>query len=98
MMEEGGRTMEGWTVLLLLLVATATNEDDLDLDGNVVAKMMVGFVRMMNLTVVTVCLPTPRHVHASAGGAAEAGPLGHQTGSTASETLGSEKLLDHDQL
>lgn len=46
------RTMEGWTILLLLLVATVTNADNLDLDGNVVAKMMEGFV--------TVCLPTPR--------------------------------------
>ncbi|KAK4819080.1 hypothetical protein QYF61_025339, partial [Mycteria americana] len=46
----GGKTTEGWIILLFLLVATATNTDDLDLDGNIVAKMMVGFAQMMNLT------------------------------------------------
>lgn len=45
---------------MLLLVATAANADDLDLDGNVVAKRIVEFARMMNLTSVTVCLPIPR--------------------------------------
>ena len=46
--------------MLLLLVATATDVDNSDLDGNVVAKLMVRFAWMMNLRWVTVCLPTPR--------------------------------------
>ena len=38
----------------------AAEVDNADLDNNVVAKMMVGFARMMNLTSVMVCLPTPK--------------------------------------
>ncbi|KAK4816906.1 hypothetical protein QYF61_024916 [Mycteria americana] len=37
---EEQKTMEGWTILWILLVATTTNEDDSGLDDNVVAKMM----------------------------------------------------------
>lgn len=43
----------------MLAMVTVTNGNDQDLDDNLVAKMIVGFARMMNLTSVTVCLPTP---------------------------------------
>lgn len=53
--------MEKQAILVLLLaVMMVASVDGEDLDDNVVAKMMVGFAQMMNLTSVTVCLPTPK--------------------------------------
>lgn len=54
------RTMEKRAVLTLLLAAMAmASVDNRDLDNNMVAKMIIGFAGMMNLTSVMVCLPTP---------------------------------------
>lgn len=45
---------------LILWFALAVSVDTLDLDGNMVAKMITGFTWMMNLTSIVVCLPTLR--------------------------------------
>ena len=48
------------TLVLMLAMVIVTNGDNQDLDDNVVAKMIVGFAQMMNLTSAMVCLPTPK--------------------------------------
>lgn len=46
--------------MLLLIAVTTAGMDDKDLDDNVVAKMIVGFALMVNLTSIMACLPTPK--------------------------------------
>lgn len=53
------RTVQKRTILLLLLGTTVVSADKLDFDGNVVVKIMVEFTQIMNLILVTICLPTP---------------------------------------
>lgn len=53
------RTVQKRTILLPLLGAAVVSADKLDFDGNVVVKIMVGFTQIMNLILVTICLPTP---------------------------------------
>ena len=53
--------MEQQTVRTVLLVAATTaGMDNKNLDSNVVAQLIVRFARMVNLTSITACLPTPK--------------------------------------
>lgn len=54
------RIVQKRTILLLLLGATVISADELDLDGNIVVKVMVEFTQITNLVLVTVYLPTPK--------------------------------------
>ena len=57
------RTMEQQTIrTLLLIAATPAAMDNKNLHSNVVTQLIVGFARMVNLTSITACLPTPKSV------------------------------------
>ena len=57
------RTMQQQTIwTVLLTAATTAGMDNKNLDGNVVAQLIVGFARKVNLTSITACLPTPKSV------------------------------------
>ena len=45
---------------LLLIAVTTAGMDNKNLDSNVVAHLIVGFPRMVNVTLITARLPTPK--------------------------------------
>lgn len=58
--ETSYRTAQKRTILLLLLGATVVSTDKQELDGSVVVKIVVEFTQIMNLVLITVCLPIPK--------------------------------------
>ena len=57
------RTMEKQTIRTLPLMAVTTaGMDNKNLDSKVVAQLIVGFARRVNLTSITACLPSPKSV------------------------------------
>ena len=57
------RTMEKQTIRTLPLMTVRTpSMDNKNLDSKVVAQLIVGFARRVNLTSITACLPSPKSV------------------------------------